>query len=272
MNNNEQSFKRQITMLFEQQSLEFFISSIYSIIEIEKIIPLTFPGYPSNFKINELEYFTIGIQLESPKSTNLLISIFEGKSNNHQECIFNSIYFENEPLKKILLNGKTIRLFVKKNATIYSNPYNLFSFDDFMELSFKKTKESNGLIFPIENQPMRKFGEQNLYFRYKSLSNKAFILSKINDKNFGKIFFIIAFFEILNSSRSLSIIEMNMKLVLKLGLISMFKAYLKPKLFFSKTLEKHPDSCQKKNFWEKEFSSVKTLLIGGIRSGNLCAI
>jgi hypothetical protein len=269
----DRNSKKQITMIFEQESLEFFMSNTYSHNSIDLLLHLTFPGYPSaNLVICGLDQGCFVLK-DGSNSAFLTINTSQYNSfNNYHNCLLDSIYFENEPLKKIILNGKTTQLLVKTNTNTFSNPYNLFSFDDYMNLSFKKTKDTNRLIFPFENQSIRNVGQQTIYFRSLYFFNKVFHLSKANDKNFSKIFFMIMFFEILNRSNSLSIIEMVLKLVLKLSLIHVFKAYLKSNLFFSKTLEKKSDSFKKRNFWEKEISSIKTLLIGGIRSGNLSAI
>jgi hypothetical protein len=263
---------KKITIDFEQHSLEYFTYHGYNSNEFKTLLSITFPGYPSTFTIESLEKIKVCSQNESDINLNLSISIFNLGFQNFWGCCEKSVFFETDYFKKIKISEGINFLSTNISSENFSNPYSIFSFDNYMELFFKKPIKKN-FFFQNENQIY------NNNFKYLC-SNSVNLFSKIlyfivlNENVFNefKIFFIFLFFLRSLYLNSTSIIEIFLKLILNFLFVKIFRKLLKFNLIHSSISKKGFAFFEKNPYWEKEFTLFKTFWIGFIRSANFFTI
>jgi len=268
----EKEVRKQIKVNFEEKTVDFFLPQAYSLDISESVFSLAFPGYPSQFTTNDSENLKIGYQFELNMSTNLSLRIFSTNFTNFSKSLINSTFLENKSLKKLIHIGEGTQLETKQNLKIFTNPYALFLFGGYMEVSFKKTKSKNKLSSLVEKHNSESYSKKKYKFSSHNFFEKALnLLNKCKVKT-NKIFLLLMFFEILKSFKLDSNIEIFLKFVIKYYFIIMSCKTFKIKEFSSNSL-KSPFVLFKKNtLIEKEVSIIKLLLNGIIRSGNMCAL
>jgi len=272
MCNNDKRLKKPVKVTFEQNDLEFFISQEFNKDHLKNIFSLTFPGYPTNFIFKNLDDLNSDFVSNSIQTINLLIPGFSAISDNFQENLIKSVSFENEPLKKIKLKKSGNRLTVKCGAKIFSNPYGLYSFDNYMELTFNNVKKKNDWNFSNEKKPAYFFLSQIYWYLAKYVVSNILNLANIFGQNSVEIIAILAFFEFLNFTEKISISELILKLSLKFCLINSFKNCLRYNIWPLNSEKKCSKSFMNSSLLSKELAVVNTLLFGIIRSGNMCSI
>ena len=214
---------KKITIDFEQHSLDYFTYHSYNSNEFKTLLAITFPGYPSTFTIEFLEKSNVFSQNESDINLNLSISIFDLTFQKFCGCCEKSVFFETEYFKKIKISE--VANFLSTNLRIenFSNPYSIFSFDEYLELCFKKPMKKN-FFFQNENQIY------NSNFKYLcstsvNLSSKILCFIVLNENIFNefKIFFIFLFFVRSLYLNSTSFIEIFLKLILNFLFVKIFR-------------------------------------------------
>ena len=266
------SVMKKITIDFEQHSLDYFTYHAYNSNEFKTLLTITFPGYPSTLTIEFLEKSNVCSQNESDINLNLSISIFDLTFQKFCGCCEKSVFFETEYFKKIKISE--VANFLSTNLRIenFSNPYSIFSFDNYMELGFKKRMKKN-FFFQNENQ----IYNSNFKYLYSTSVNLFsnilyFIMLNENIFNEFKILFIFLFFGRSLYLNSTSIIEIFLKLILNFLFVKIFRKFLKCNLIYSSVSRTGFAFFEKNPFWEKEILLFKTFWIGFMRSANFFTI
>jgi hypothetical protein len=272
MKNNSKNLKKQITLKIEQISLEFFVPQNYELEQINTLFSISIPGYPAHFTLEGL-----GDQKTNfPIHVNKAITIFINNTSSVIECfpenLISSLKTENKSSKIIKNFHETNCLSAKTNFINCSNPYNLFSFDCYMEKNFEKIKNKNLHFKTNDPFSLKVYFQQTLEFLFKLFFNGLFNFSRKCLDNSAKVLCILIFFEIFNNRKSNSAIEIFLKFGFKVYALNKFKALVDFKRVFPDIRKKNYDSFEKRNKIEIEISSIRTLMSGFIRSGNMLAI
>lgn len=269
---NSKKFKKQITAKVEQNVFIFFIPELFNSEEIKTILSFSIPGYPPHLNIDEIENQKNNNLVEKKGLADILITISPDTLICFSENLIISPKLENKIFKRIKKINDFMYLNAKTDSAIFSNPYNLFSFEYYMEENFKKVKNKtwNSQI----NKPVlpNRYLQTIINFFSKWILNGFFIISKISLKNSTKILCALIFFEILNIKQSISILEIFFKLVFKICALRVVETFINFKILFSAIKQRTHGSFEKKTRIETEVSGIKTLINGLVRSGNLFAI
>jgi len=269
---NGKEVRKQIKVNFEENTVDFFLPQDYSLDISNSVFSLAFPGYPPEFTTDDSKKLKIGYQFELNKSTNLSLRFGSTNFTNFSKSLINSIFLENKSLKKLKHISEGSQLETKLNLKIFTNPYALFLFGGYMEVSFKKTKSKNKLSSLVGYHYSESYSKKNYKFSSHNFFDKALnLLNKCKVKT-NKIFLLLMFFEILKSFKLNSNLEIFLKFVIKYYFINMSCKTFKIKEFSSNSLNSPFDLFKKNTLIEKEVSIINLLLNGIIRSGNMCAL
>jgi len=269
---NSKKFKKQITAKVEKNVFVFFIPELFNTEEIKTILSFSIPGYPPHLNIDWFENQKINNLVEKKDLADILIIISLDTLIGFSENLIMSPKFENKIFKRIKTINGFMYLNAKTDSAIFSNPYSLFSFEYYMEENFKKMK--NKTLNSQITKPVlpNRYLQTIINFCSKWILNSFFSISKISFRNSTKILCALIFFEILNIKKSISILEVFLKLVFKICALRVVETFINFKILFSAIKERTHGSFEKKTRVEIEVSGIKTLINGLVRSGNLFAI
>ena len=272
MKNFGKNLKKQITLKIEQTSLDFFVPQICEHEQLNTLFFLSIPGYPNHFTIEG----SGDQKMNFPVEVNKAIIIFINNTSGVMECfsdnLISSLRTENKSLKTIKNFHETNCLNPKTIYTNYSNPYNLFSFDCYMEKNFKKIKNKNSHSKANDHFSLVVYFQQTVEFFFKVFFNVLFNFSKNCLENSAKVLCILIILEIFNIRKSNSTIEIFLKFGFKVYALNRVKTLVELKRILPDITKKNCDSFEKRNKLEIEISTIKTLMYGLIRSGNMLAI
>ena len=272
MIDKKQNIKKKVVVLVEDQELEFYLSKDLTNNDLKNIFSLMLPGYPSNFTLSQIDHSSVKFPDKFCKIQYLSANGFIPMGEKTTENLLPSICFENEIFKKVKkMKGKE-PIQLKTKCETFSNPYVLFSFDNFMESSFNRIKSKNYLWSMNESSFLGNYFYQLYSFGFNIFENKLDEIFGIIGKNFTKIFYFLILFETFYLTRSISRIEILLRIFLKLCFLKIFSFFLNFNSKFLKTKEETLNFSTMNSIYEKEVSIIKTLLQGIVRSGNLCAI
>lgn len=272
MENKNKKIKKKVVVRVEEQNLEFFLSRDLTEKNLKNIFSLVLPGYPSNFTLSYMDDLNIKDSNKFCKIQNLSISEFSIIYKNFSKNLLQSIYLENEVFKEIKSLNEIDPIRLKTTCEKFSNPYVLFSFNSYMESSFNRLKSRNDLWSMNE-----KGFNKNYIYHFSSIGlkiflNKMMVVFRITGNNFTKIFLGLILLETLSLIKSVSGIEVLLRIFLKFCFLKGFYFLfdLIPK--FIKSKKENSSFWGTESAYEKELSITKTLLFGIIRSGNMCSI
>jgi hypothetical protein len=272
MLNLPQNIKKKVVVLVEEQELELYLSKDFTNNELKNIFSLIIPGYPSNFTLSQIDNSSVKFSDKFCKIHHLSGNRFLPIDEKTIENLLQSICFENEIFKKVKKMKEKDPILLKTKCESFSNPYVLFSFDNFMESSFNRINPKNYPWSINEGSFLGDCFYQCYSFSFNIFKHKLSGLFGILGKNLTKIFYILILLETFNLTRSVSRIEILLKIFLKLCFINIFSFFLNLNSRYLKTREEKINFSSMNSVYEKEMSIIQTLLHGIIRSGNLCAI
>ncbi len=259
-------------VMVEEQNLEFFLSKDLTEKDLKNIFSLVLPGYPSNFTLSYIDDLDIRRSDKFCKIQDLSMSGFSLIHKNFSKNLLRSIYLENEVIKEIKSIKETESIRLKTTCENFSNPYVLFSFNSYMESSFYRLKSRNNFWSMNEKGFLKNYIHHFSSIGLKIFLNKLMIIFRIMGKNFTKIFYCLILFEILSVIKSVSGIEVLLRIFLKFCFFNAFYFLFDFISKFLKSNKKNSSFCGTDSIYEKEISITKTLLFGIIRSGNICSI
>jgi hypothetical protein len=304
MKKNLKNSKKQVSIELEDYSLEFFVSKFYKLNDYKSMFSLVIPGYPSNFIMKGFNELDSEFLTESDREKKLSIIFPQISTENNEKNLIQSIFFEIEIVRKIILNREKNLLLTKIDCDLFSNPYSLFLFDEFMETNFKKSKNNKKNSILTEKQ-LKNSDFQNFFYNvFKILLKTTDIIGiKPTNASFYLFLFYCVFIEFyavsfcpLNKRHYLfldppgTLFILSYRIVLYncwLSLIGFLLKSIYSSEFFSKLICKSRKyfsllTSSDSNIFEKEFSldtvyfldifNIRTLLVGIIRSGNMCSL
>jgi hypothetical protein len=266
------AIKKKVMVRVEEQNLEFFLSRDLTEKDLKNIFSLVLPGYPSNFTLSYMDNLDIGGSDKFCKIQNISISGFSLIYKIFSKNLLQSIYLENEVFKEIKSLKEIDPIRLKTKCEKFSNPYLLFSFNSYMESNFNRLKSRNYLWSTNEKCFLKNYIYHFSSVGLKIFLNKMIVVFRIMGNNFTKILYCLILLETLSVIKSVSRIEVLIRIFLKfcfLSLVYFFFDFI-PKFFEFK--EKNSSFWGTETICEKELSITKTLLFGIIRSGNMCSI
>ena len=267
-----QNIKKKVVVLIEEQDLELYLSRELANKNLKSIFSLILPGYPSNFTLSQTDCSGDKFPDRFCRIQNLSVNGFFPMDEESPKNLLQSICFENEISKKIKKIKEIEPIQLKTICESFSNPYVLFSFDNFMESSFNRIKSKNYIWSKDESSILKNCFYDFYSYVFNIFENNLNGKFKIIGKNFSKIFYILILFESLNLAKTVSRLEMFLRIFLKLCFLSIFSFFLNFNSEFLGAKEEKSNFSPRDSTYEKEISIIKTLLQGIIRSGNLCAI
>jgi hypothetical protein len=266
------TIKKKVMVRVEEQNLEFFLSRDLTEKDLKNIFSLVLPGYPSNFTLSNIEDLDIRCSDKFFKIQNISISGFSLIYKNFSKNLLQSTYLENEVFKEIKSLKEIDPIRLKTKCEKFSNPYVLFSFNCYMESSFNRMKSRNDLWSTNEKGFLKNYIYHFSSIGLKIFLNKMIVIFRIMGNNSTKIFYCLILFETLSLIKSVSGIEVLLRISLRFCFLSIFFFLLDfiKKFFKSKKIKSSFRGTE--SIYEKELSITKTLLFGIIRSGNMCSI
>ena len=295
MKDNEWNIKKQVKIMVEKYSFDFFISKAYKIENVKEIFSMIIPGYPNLIDLKNFEVINHEKQVEIQKFTHPSIRVSLGNVEICNKYLIPSVFYEIDPIKRIKSDKKVNILTAKTEFELLSNPYAIFSFNDYMESNFKKINSKHKILSSEdfsyqEYTPKMLIGSvKNFVAMILNLLGKFFspIQLMIFRREAIKTFCILIIFDSLfsnfqiflngnkygkNSSKKISNLEMIFKLIVKFIFIIVIKKFLRFKVLPLDSVSNSTRTFKKEMALEKEISLVKTLIHGIIRSGNMCSI
>ena len=295
MKDDEWGIKKQVKIMVEKYSFDFFISKAYKMENVKEIFSMTIPGYPNLLDLKNFEAIFHENQMDIQKFTHPSITVSLGDVKIFNKYLIPSVFYEIDPIKRIKSDKRIDILTAKTETELLSNPYAIFSFNDYMELSFKKINSkhkilSSGDVSYQEYAPnmllvsVKNFMTMILNLLCKCLSPIQKMISRTEPI---KTFCILIIFDSLfsnfqtflngnrygkNSSKKISNLEMVFKLIVKFIFIIAIKNFLKFEILPLDSVSNSTNTFKKEMSVEKEISLIKTLIHGIIRSGNMCSI
>jgi len=263
------TIRRKIKINFQEHVVSFFVPQVYNLEVFNNIFSLTFPGYPTKFTINCSGELELDTQFEPKKIINMSLINLSTNFINFLESLTNSIFLENSSVKTLKPINELTKLKTKKNFANTTNPYVLFSFEEYMELKFKRIKINNNFHPLNENCLLKIYFEEIFNFPSQEYFKKVSKTLIICGKKTTKIFLMLMFFEILNSFKTTSNLEILLKLLFKYYSMSIFRKMYKSIIFSQDSMKITSNLYEEKTILEKEFLNVRIFLIGLIRSGNM---
>lgn len=272
MESNCKQLKKQITGKVEQNIFVFFVPEISNSEQIKTILSVSVPGYPPHFTLDWFENQKTDCVTEKKSSIDISIIIAPDTSINLLDNLIISPKLENEIFKRIKTTNGFINLNAKTDSVYFSNPYGMLSFEYYMEENFKKIKSKSCFSQKARSTLPNICFQSIINFSLKWFCSGFFFISKISLKNSTKVLCALIFIEILTIKKSISVSEVFLKLVFKIWALRIIEIFVNFKRLFSVFNEKARGSFEKKTRIETEISTIKTLINGLIRSGNLFAV
>jgi len=264
--------RREIKINFEEHVVSFFVPQVYNLEVFNNVFSLTFPGYPTQFTINGIGELELDTLFESEKIINISLINLSTNFITFLESLTNSIFLENSSVKTLKPINELTKLKTKQNFENATNPYVLFLFEEYMELRFKKIKIKNKFHPLNENCSLKIYFEKIFNFPSQEYFKKVSKTLIIIGKKTTKIFLMLMFFEILNSFKPISNVEIFLKLLFKYYSMGIFRKMFKSIIFSQDSMTTTSNLYKEKTILEKEFLAVRIFLIGLIRSGNMFSI
>ena len=295
MKDDEWGIKKQVKIMVEKYSFDFFISKAYKMENVKEIFSMTIPGYPNLLDLKNFEAIFHENQMDIQKFTHPSVTVSLGDVKIFNKYLIPSVFYEIDPIKRIKSDKRIDILTAKTETELLSNPYAIFSFNDYMELNFKKINSKHKILSSEdfsyqEYTPKMLIGSvKNFVAMILNLLGKFFspIQLMIFRREAIKTFCILIIFDSLfsnfqiflngnkygkNSSKKISNLEMIFKLIVKFIFIIVIKKFLRFKVLPLDSVSNSTRTFKKEMALEKEISLVKTLIHGIIRSGNMCSI
>lgn len=273
----------------------FFISIAYKIENVKEIFSMTIPGYPNLLVLKNFDAINHENQMKIQKFTQPSITVSLGNVEICNKYLILSVFYEIDPIKRIKSDKKVNILTTKTEPELLSNPYAIFSFNDYMELNFKKINSKHKILssgdfsYQKYTPKMLLVSAKNFIAMILNLLSKCLspIQIMICRTEAIKTFCILIIFDSLfsnfqtflngnqyekNSSKKISNLEMVFKLIVKFIFMIIIKHFLKFEVISLDSVSNSTSTFKKEMSVEKEISLVKILIHGIIRSGNMCSI
>jgi hypothetical protein len=284
MNNKERNFKNKI---FYKNGKRFPIINLFqidvqNISKIKEKISLSFPGYPCKNEqyISSKNFFEIAMDFEvsfikrSNYNTNknfnyFKLSIFHKICNKKNKIDPSFIFFKNlKYTKKFLVFDKVLfkKLFFFSKLKNLKNPYELYRFDDFVDLHFENFKKKN--IFNSNDKNLEKSFFFSYFILFFLILKKRFNQIIRNFLSLSSIFLLFFFLKKQNFLKNIGFLLFLWNLFFFLIFvknITLLINFLKNNKFSKKII-----SLFSKNYiWPVKFYEMLIFFNGAMRTLNL---
>ena len=116
MKDNEWSIKKQVKIMVEKYSFDFFISKAYKMENVKEIFSMTIPGYPNLLDLKNFEAIFHENQMDIQKFTHPSITVSLGDVKIFNKYLIPSVLYEIDPIKRIK-SDKRIDILTAKTET-----------------------------------------------------------------------------------------------------------------------------------------------------------
>merc|ERR1712216_177638 len=113
MKDNEWGIKKQVKIMVEKYSFDFFISKAYKMENVKEIFSMTIPGYPNLLDLKNFEAIFHENQMDIQKFTHPSITVSLGDVKIFNKYLIPSVLYEIDPIKRIKYDKRIKKLTAK---------------------------------------------------------------------------------------------------------------------------------------------------------------
>ena len=126
MKDDEWGIKKQVKIMVEKYSFDFFISKAYKMENVKEIFSMTIPGYPNLLDLKNFEAIFHENQMDIQKFTQPSVTVSLGDVKIFNKYLIPSVFYEIDPIKRIK-SDKGIDILTAKTETELLSIHMLFS-------------------------------------------------------------------------------------------------------------------------------------------------